>query len=702
MKMPYRNEKQSGGYTKDRLNGYDNRRRDGGTRGNPFDGASEADIVSLTERVLNDDRNIGYVTSDGRVMPRNDAFASGYKDGLELIKERVWGGEPEKMEEIEEMEDSYETEEEGPSIEVIFSEEAKRTICRESLAVHHVETGGALIGNWERESDGTLIVHVERASGPGSNATQKPALFSPALDHYRARVNYYRETQNWDYIGEWHKHPDNCDSLSTIDAKTAKNLIHDEGWPLLLLPIVTRKDGGFFVVNNYVVISRQLGGEDVFYAGSFELHPANDPSGMSVYIDEELIRNFRAASEKHAEVFGIRNLGESYVFIPSPGPKNARLRLAHTEEKVPFTDTAGCVTAIVGETEIRCYHVNEGEILPLPHVLIDPEVSVYERNSGLLETSVLRDKIVTLVGCGSLGSTMALSLARAGVGTIHLFDYDTLSPANIARHQGDLRDLGRNKASVVSERIRYINPALSVGVHPYNVVEDPEGLSILEDLAAESDLLICTTDTDDSRMLVNSLAVRLKVKSLQAGLHERAASGIVHLYDPEEGQACFACHRRRILSESGKRAEGVAYSEAQDIRDLTVQPGLSAQIDLVAQTGTLRAIEALMGTSSLPPLSIVYVDKKVEEIQSSDTPNERDDAEFSEDSAIGNISNRRLQLYMRHLYLERAEECPICGSRDGNMTREGAVDENAAGSWDAAPGSGKSWGDDGEGERSVV
>ncbi|MDR1508693.1 MAG: ThiF family adenylyltransferase [Synergistaceae bacterium] len=668
MKMPYRNDTRRDGYGKGERSGdYSGRRQ--GARGNPFDGASEADIVTLTERVLNDDRNIGYVTSDGRVMPRNDAFASGCKDGLELIKERVWGGE---LGMLEETEASRETEADSPPIELIFSEEAKEAICRESLAVSDVETGGALIGNWERETDGTLIIHVERASGPGADATRQPALFSPALGYYRARVNYYRETRGWEYVGEWHKHPGNFGSLSATDIDTAKSLIHDEGWPLLLLPIVTRKDGCFFV-DNYVVLSRQLGTEGVFYAGGFELNfLRHNSSEIRVYIDEELIRSFRAASEKSAEVLGMCNSGESYVFVPSPGQKNARLRLVRAEKEVPFTDSSDCVTAIVDDAEVRCYHVNEGEILSLPYALIDPEVSIYERNAGLVETSVLRDKTVTLVGCGSLGSAMALALARAGVGTFHLFDYDILSPANIARHQGDLRDLGRNKASVVCERIRYINPALSVDVHPCNVVEDTEGLSFLEDFAAESDLLICTTDTDDSRMLVNSLAVRLKVKSLQAGLHERAASGIVHLYDPEEEQACFACHRRRILSESGKRAEGVAYSEARDIRDLTVQPGLSAQIDLVAQTGALRAIEALTGASSLPPLSIVYVDKKAEETRNGNTApgGQEEEGEFAENSLRGNLSARRLQLRIAHLDLERLKDCPVCGFHAESETRE--------------------------------
>ena len=164
-------------------------------------------------------------------------------------------------------------------------------------------------------------------------------------------------------------------------------------------------------------------------------------------------------------------------------------------------------------------------------------------------------------------------------------------------------------------------------------------------------------------MLVNSLAVRLGVKSLQVGLHERAASGIVHLYDPEEGRACFACHRRRILSESNKRAEGIAYSEAEDVRGLTIQPGLSAQIDLVAQVGSLRAIEALMGTASLPDLSIVYVDKGPGFMRTGgdeSLSNEAANSPNGEEGEKKNLSSRRLQLRVVHLDLERVENCPVC------------------------------------------
>ena len=137
---------------------------------------------------------------------------------------------------------------------------------------------------------------------------------------------------------------------------------------------------------------------------------------------------------------------------------------------------------------------------------------------------------------------------------------------------------------------------------------------------------------------MNDYAVKNGIKAVQAGLHERAASGIVHVYEPDSDEACFACHRNTILSESAKRSETVAYSEAEDVRDLTIQPGLSAQINVVAETAALRTIDALMGRNSLPSLTVIYID------------------DSSEDG-----NDRALCLNVRHLGLERVPSCSVCG-----------------------------------------
>ena len=83
----------------------------------------------------------------------------------------------------------------------------------------------------------------------------------------------------------------------------------------------------------------------------------------------------------------------------------------------------------------------------------------YERNAGLSETTVLKDKSVAVVGCGSLGSTLALSLARAGVGRFHLFDPDRLDPVNIARHQADT---GHGMLAAANSAIIYFSHCLFV------------------------------------------------------------------------------------------------------------------------------------------------------------------------------------------------------------------------------------------------
>ena len=192
-----------------------------------------------------------------------------------------------------------------------------------------------------------------------------------------------------------------------------------------------------------------------------------------------------------------------------------------------------------GDDDICCYFSDEGEIKSAGHVIIDKESTIYERNAGLTETTILREKTVTLIGCGSLGSTMAVSLARAGVGNFQLFDPDKLSPVNIARHQAGLKDLGRSKVNVMRDIIHGINPSTGVEIFPFDIVNSTEGYEAFTNSAVNSDIIICTTDTDDSRMLVNDFAASNKIKAVQAGLHERAKSGIVHVYEPDSDEACF-------------------------------------------------------------------------------------------------------------------------------------------------------------------
>lgn len=68
-------------------------------------------------------------------------------------------------------------------------------------------------------------------------------------------------------------------------------------------------------------------------------------------------------------------------------------------------------------------------------------------------TKTLLEKHVVVLGCGSLGSSVATQVAKCGVGKITLVDPDLMAAANASRHELGLDDLHRYKAAALRERL---------------------------------------------------------------------------------------------------------------------------------------------------------------------------------------------------------------------------------------------------------
>ena len=82
-----------------------------------------------------------------------------------------------------------------------------------------------------------------------------------------------------------------------------------------------------------------------------------------------------------------------------------------------------------------------------------------KRRSGD-DYSDLAAKRVGIVGLGSLGSKIAASLARTGVGHFVLVDGDILHAGNLERHDADWRDVGLHKADLAARRLKLIAPGI--------------------------------------------------------------------------------------------------------------------------------------------------------------------------------------------------------------------------------------------------
>src|SRR5439155_20202598 len=113
---------------------------------------------------------------------------------------------------------------------------------------------------------------------------------------------------------------------------------------------------------------------------------------------------------------------------------------------------------------------SEGDPFNVRFADIQPELET--RRSGILETTVLKDKTVLLIGLGTGGAHAAIELAKCGVGNFILVDRDRLSVGNVVRHPGGISQVGRFKVNVIRDLILEKNPDAKVSLRPVAVDYD--------------------------------------------------------------------------------------------------------------------------------------------------------------------------------------------------------------------------------------
>lgn len=208
-------------------------------------------------------------------------------------------------------------------------------------------------------------------------------------------------------------------------------------------------------------------------------------------------------------------------------------------------------------------------------MLTDEELLRYSRQILLAQIDIdgqlrLKDSRALIVGLGGLGSPVALYLAAAGVGTLHLADFDTVDLTNLQRQIiHDCASVGQPKVDSALARLRAINPDITLVAHRQALDED----SLAEAVAAV-DLVLDCCDNFATREAVNAACVKAG-KPLVSGAAIRL-EGQLSVFDPRRPESpCYHC-----LYGHGSDAE-LTCSEAG-----VVGP-------LVGLVGSLQALEAL-------------------------------------------------------------------------------------------------------------
>lgn len=141
-----------------------------------------------------------------------------------------------------------------------------------------------------------------------------------------------------------------------------------------------------------------------------------------------------------------------------------------------------------------------------------------------------------VVGCGALGSVIANTLARSGVGYLRIVDRDFLETNNLQRQvlydEQDVAD-GLPKAIAAAAKLRRINSQITI--EP--LVTDVSYTNIIE-LTNDIDVIVDGTDNFETRMLVNDVALKRRIPWVYGGC--LGAEGQTMTIVPGE-TACLRC-----------------------------------------------------------------------------------------------------------------------------------------------------------------
>jgi adenylyltransferase/sulfurtransferase len=124
----------------------------------------------------------------------------------------------------------------------------------------------------------------------------------------------------------------------------------------------------------------------------------------------------------------------------------------------------------------------------------------------------LQDASVLIVGCGGLGSPIAVQLAASGIGKIHLIDFDVVDVTNLHRQVFySLDDVGKSKAVCLANFIKQRAPFTEVEYSSVAITKD----NVFE-LISKVDIVIDGTDSLPTKYLLSDACV-LKNKPLVYG-----------------------------------------------------------------------------------------------------------------------------------------------------------------------------------------
>ena len=221
----------------------------------------------------------------------------------------------------------------------------------------------------------------------------------------------------------------------------------------------------------------------------------------------------------------------------------------------------------------------------------------------------LKNAKVAVFGVGGVGGYAVEALARSGVGTLHLYDDDTVSESNLNRQLVALHStIGQPKAEVMAQRVRDINPACQVeAIRLFYLPQNADQV----DLSPYNYVVDCI-DTVAAKLELVTRCNTLQVKIISAmGTGNKFDPSALVVTDISKTQGCplartvrkelrkRGIHHLKVIYSTELPASPLASVDCEPPQTTETRPGSTARRDTPGSTPFVPAAAGLLLASAV-------------------------------------------------------------------------------------------------------
>lgn len=221
----------------------------------------------------------------------------------------------------------------------------------------------------------------------------------------------------------------------------------------------------------------------------------------------------------------------------------------------------------------------------------------------------LQNAKVAVFGVGGVGGYAVEALARSGVGTLHLYDDDTVSESNLNRQLAALHStIGQPKAEVMARRVRDINPTCQVeAIRLFYLPQNADQVDL-----SPYDYVVDCIDTVAAKLELVTRCIALQVKIISAmGTGNKFDPSALVVTDISKTQGCplartvrkelrkRGIHHLKVIYSTELPASPLASVDCEPPQTTETRPGSTARRDTPGSTPFVPAAAGLLLASAV-------------------------------------------------------------------------------------------------------